>query len=77
MHVIDLAKVRGREAARALRALADIAEKGEIEAVMYVCRFGAHDHRAGAAGAYRRNPGEALQAIFLLERLVSKSQHLG
>lgn len=77
MHVIDLAKVRSREAARALRALADIAEKGEIEAVMYVCRFGAHDHRAGAAGAYRRNPGEALQAIFLLERLVSKSQHLG
>jgi hypothetical protein len=77
MHVIDLAKVRGREAALALRALADIAEKGEIEAVMYVCRFGAHDHRAGAAGAYRRNPGEALQAIFLLERLVSKSQHLG
>lgn len=77
MHVINLAAARSKEAARALRELADLAEKGEIEAVMYVCRFGAHDHRAGAAGAYRRNPGEALQATFLLERLVSRSQLLG
>lgn len=77
MRLINLAEHRCKEAARALRELADLAEKGDIEGVMFVCKFGAGDHRAGAAGAYRRNPGEALQATFLLERLVSKQQQLG
>lgn len=77
MRLINLAEARSREAARALRDLADLAEKGEIEGVMFVCKFSARDHRAGCAGAYRRNAGEALQATFLLEKLVSKAQQLG
>jgi hypothetical protein len=74
LKLINLAERRSKECAATLRELADLADKGLIEGALFVCKFGPGDHRAGSTGAYKRNTAEALQATFLIERLVSGPQ---
>jgi hypothetical protein len=68
MQVVRIGQQRNKEVANALRALADLADRGAICGVVYVVKYGPHDHRAGDAGDYRRHPVEALQATFMMER---------
>jgi hypothetical protein len=68
MRVVPIGQRRGKEVANALRALADQADQGIIYGACYVMKYGPKDHRAGNVGDYRRHPGEALQATFLMEK---------
>lgn len=50
-----------------------MAEAGEVQGFAFLLEFGPKEHRAGMAGEYRRDPGKALQATFMLERHLART----
>lgn len=74
MHVVSLEQFRNQKLVAVLRELLELAEEGEIQGLVFVAKFGAGDHRAGAAGDYKRKPEEALSATFTMERYLMRGQ---
>lgn len=67
MHVVNLAEYRNRGVISALEELLALAKNGDIQAVVFVAKFGPHDHRAGATGDYKRHPEEAISATLIMK----------
>lgn len=53
-----------------LRELLALAEVGDVEGHCFVVKLRG-EHRAGVTGDYQRSTGEALQAIFYMERYLA------
>ena len=67
LRVVRLAAYKNQEMVEVTKALLDLAERGVAQGLSFVVKIGPGDHRAGSAGDYRRNPDEALSAVFRME----------
>lgn len=74
LHVVDLAAYKNQEMIEVTRALLHLAEKGEARGLSFVVKLGRGDHRAGCVGDYRRNPEEAMSAVFRMERELMRNE---
>lgn len=70
--LVNLAQYRSSDVVETLRDLLAIAERGEMSGIVFVCKLGAHDHRAGRAGDYKRHPEQALSVTFVLKHYLSE-----
>ncbi len=68
MRVVNLQRYRNKGLVAALRELINLAEKGEVQGLAFVAKFGPHDHRAGSSGDYKRHPEEALAAALKMKQ---------
>ncbi len=68
LHVVAMASYKNQEMIEVAKVLLDLAERGLAQGLSFVVKMGRGDHRAGTAGDYRRNPDEALSAVFRMER---------
>lgn len=67
MQVVSLVEYRNKGVISALEELLALAKTGEIQAFVFVAKFGPLDHRAGTTGDYKRHPEQAITAAFLLK----------
>lgn len=72
MQLVNLAEYRSSDVVKTLRELLDLAEDGQIYGLVFVCKLGPNDHRAGRAGAYKRAPEQALPATYMLKDYLSR-----
>jgi len=67
MSVTNLDEYRNKGVISALEELLALARTGEIQALVFVAKFGPHDHRAGTTGDYKRHPEQAMSAAFIMK----------
>lgn len=73
MQLVNLAEYRSSDVVRTCRELLELAEGGQISGVVFVCKMGPGDHRAGRAGEYKRHPEQALPAVYMLKQYLAGS----
>lgn len=67
MRVVNLKEYRNRGVVNALEELLELAKTGDIQALVFVAKFGPRDHRAGTTGDYKAHPEEAMSAAFIMK----------
>lgn len=64
--VVPLIASKSCDTVRTLRQLLQQAEAGQIDGIIFSCRYGLGQHEVGATGEYRKYPTTALGAAVLL-----------
>lgn len=73
MQLVELAAYKAREVKAVLSELMEMAERGDLQGLVFVCKLGVDDHRAGRAGDYKRHPEQALPAIYMLKDYLAQT----